>query len=600
MTERIVGKILYGTDRGTGKNIWQITADPDVMIRIKRILPQLRSAKAAAVYLSDTEPNCRELEWISHRWNFEMPKATRKRLDEGAAADVARENLVNDIVNGAAPDLFNKEWLTPSLPLRDYQRVAVNLIRTSRATVIGDELGIGKTAISLGLLEDPDARPAVAVILTGLGRQWQRELNKFYPELTAYEIKTTDAEKESRRLTDGVGWPKYDLLLINYAKLASWRYHLSGMVNTVIFDEVQELRRPESQKYQAAAHICSGAKFRVGLSATPVYNYGGEIFAIVDALNAGVLGHRDEFLREWCSGASAPLGMGKTHVSDPAGLRSYMKSQGLYLRRTLEEVGIASAGVLPLEQMVPSDTDVFDREAGNAMEMARLILSQDATPSDKWRTSSELDWRLRQATGIAKAPFVANFVKMLLESEKKVLLLGWHRAVYDIWLEKLAEYAPAMYTGSESSVGKARSADAFTDGDCRVLIMSLRSGAGLDGLQDVCNTIVFGELDWSPGVHRQAIGRLKRPGQPHKVLAYFCNSSDGADPVMLDVLNIKAMEAKALTGAGDTIGDAKPTPGAEDHVKRLAESLLRRAGKDVPRRDEGEPRDDQPTLPGIG
>jgi hypothetical protein len=306
-----------------------------------------------------------------------------------------------------------------------------------------------------------------------------------------------------------------------------------------------------------------------------VYNYGGEIFAIINALNDGVLGHRSEFMREWCGGDQAQLGLSKTRVLNPQGLRAYLKGQGLYLRRTLEEVGLATAGVLPLEQIVPTDAEVFDDAAGDAMEMAKLILAQDTAPSERWRTSSELDWRLRQATGLAKAPFVASFVKMLLESERKVLLLGWHRAVYDVWLEKLREFKPVLYTGTETGAGKARSVDEFMKGSSRVMIMSLRSGAGLDGLQEVCKTIVFGELDWSPGVHRQAIGRLKRPGQEHTVLAYFCNSTDGADPVMLDVLNIKAMEAKALTGAADTVG-AQPTEGSQSHVRRLAESIINR------------------------
>src|SRR5579884_3848269 len=43
--------------------------------------------------------------------------------------------------------------------------------------------------------------------------------------------------------------------------------------------------------------------------------------------------------------------------------------------------------------------------------------------------------------------------------------------------------------------------------------MSLRSGAGLDGLQEDCTVGVFGELDWSPEQHRQCIGRLDRDGQ---------------------------------------------------------------------------------------
>ena len=58
-------------------------------------------------------------------------------------------------------------------------------------------------------------------------------------------------------------------------------------------------------------------------------------------------------------------------------------------------------------------------------------------------------------------------------------------------------------------------------GRSRVLIMSLRSGAGIDGRQDVVSTLVFGELDWSPGPHKQAIRRARRPGQPKRCRAYF-------------------------------------------------------------------------------
>jgi hypothetical protein len=101
----------------------------------------------------------------------------------------------------------------------------------------------------------------------------------------------------------------------------------------------------------------------------------------------------------------------------------------------------------------------------------------------------------------------------LLSSEGKLILFGWHRAVYAVWMERLADY-PVMYTGSESASAKAATIQRFLDGDARGLIMSLRSGAGIDGLQNVASTLVFGELDWSSGVHRQAIGRLVARGRP--------------------------------------------------------------------------------------
>jgi hypothetical protein len=137
---------------------------------------------------------------------------------------------------------------------------------------------------------------------------------------------------------------------------------------------------------------------------------------------------------------------------------------------------------------------------------------------------------MRQATGIAKAPYVAEFVRMLLESGEKVVLFGWHREVYNIWLERLACFRPVLYTGTESAKQKDTAKDAFISGDSQLLIVSLRSGAGLDGLQSVCSTIVKGELDYSPGVHDQCIGRLYRDGQENSVMVHFLISESGSDP----------------------------------------------------------------------
>lgn len=585
MTGRVVGTLTRVDVRLADEPkapMWAITADPDVVIRLKRILPSIRTSRAETLYVSDTEQIARELEWVSDRWLFEMTAADRKHLRRRALADRRREALVAGIVGGTAAVEPQPDWISPSIPLRGYQRVAVDLAKASGALLLGDELGGGKTAMSLALLEDPAARPALAVILTGLGGQWLRELNKFYPALRGYEIQSTKAGEEFAQLCGPDGEIAYDLILVNYAKLAAWRYHLAGKVRSVIFDEVQELRRPESLKYEAAEHIASGATTRIGLSGTPIYNFGGEIFAVMNGLDRGCLGQRSEFMREWCGGATTSVEatgtMAKVRVDKPEALRAHLEGRGLYLKRTLEEMGIEIPGAMAIEQMVPSDTAKYDQLSGNAIEMARLILSQEASSAEKWRTAAELDWRQRQATGIAKAAFVADFMKMVLDSEEKVVLYGWHRSVYDIWLERLAAFDPVMYTGTETSARKQKSLRQFINGDSRVLIMSLRSGAGVDGLQEVSSTLAFGELDWSPGVHRQCIGRLKRGGQKRTVRAYFCVSNAGSDPVMLDTLNIKAMESQKLTGATDLLG-GQPSPASSTQTRQLAMAILQRAGQ---------------------
>lgn len=579
MTDRIVGTIEH---RGRW---WQIAADPDVMIRIKRAIPGVKTSRADALLVSDTEANGRELEWLLQRWTFEMSESDRTHLDDQANADRKREQTVAGVMTRGERLPRGGDWLTSAHPLREYQQVAVDLIRATGSTLIVDELGLGKTLVGLALLEDPEARPALAVTLTGwLGQQWLNELKKFYPQLRGTEIKTTKAVEEFPRLWERDGRFGYDLIVMNYAKIKDWRHHLSGTIRTVIFDEAQELRRADSQKYDAATHIAEQASIAVGLSATPVFNYGGEIFSVMNALRSECLGTREEFIREWAGYSSlGETNNGKVRIENPEALRSHLTARGLFLRRTREDVGIELPSIETVEQFVPSDPETLNRLSGNAIELARLILAHDSTNTEKFTAARDLNWQVRRETGMAKAPFVADFVKLLLSSEEKVLLFGWHRDVYSIWMERLKPFNPVMYTGSETPAAKAESIHRFLKGDSRVLIMSLRSGAGIDGLQEVCSTIVFGELDWSPGVHRQAIGRLGRPGQTRPVIAYFCNAEEGSDPVMLDTINIKSMEADRLIEPENANATAEPDV-SPDRIKRLAASMLDRAGIDITER----------------
>jgi len=83
-------------------------------------------------------------------------------------------------------------------------------------------------------------------------------------------------------------------------------------------------------------------------------------------------------------------------------------------------------------------------------------------------------------------------------------------------------------------------------GNPKPMFMSLRSGAGLDGIQQHCSVVVIGELDWSPGVHQQFIWRVDREGQLHPVSVFFLVTEDGSDPPMMELNGLKASEASQI------------------------------------------------------
>jgi SNF2 family DNA or RNA helicase len=540
---------------------WRVEAMPDVMIRLKRLFPRAERNKKGLITMSATDEISRELAWVLQRYTFEMTEEDKALLQQGAARHVDKLENIVEILSGRRTFHPVRE---PARPAYDFQLTAAAVATQMRRLLIGDDFGLGKTTSCMLLFLDPEHLPALIVCQAHLPLQMQRELAIVLPWLSSHVINRMRPYDVTRRN----GGKQPDVLIMSYSKLRGWEDHLPGHVRTVVFDETQELRRHRSDKYQAAGIIASDADVVVGATATPVYNYGAEIHNIYGVVAPDALGDREEFAREWCGG----YWNDKARVVDPEALGVHLRESGLLIRRTRKEVGRELPDVIRVPEAVDSDEKIFDRLAQGTFDLATHILY--GTREQKFKAAGDLDWKMRHATGVAKAPYVAAFVELLLEVHRKVVLFGYHHDVYDIWAKRLERYRPVFYTGKQSMGQKDLARTAFIEGDSRIFIASVRSGAGLDGLQRASSTCVFGELDWSPGMHDQCVGRLNRDGQVEPVLAYFLISLFGSDPVMADILQIKRQQSEPIVNPG---GPAFiEVPDAGDRAQRLAEEVMQR------------------------
>ncbi|MCG7589716.1 DEAD/DEAH box helicase [Halomonas sp. McD50-5] len=440
--------------------------------------------------------------------------------------------------------------------VRPYQGQAVDLCLSRGSLLLGDDVGLGKTYTTAAMLLDPATLPAAVVMQTHLQDQWREKIETF-TTLTTHKIKGTKP----------YDLPLADVYLFRYSQLLGWIDTFDdGFFKAVAFDEIQELRRgEESGKGEAAKKLADAAQFKLGLSATPIYNYGAEIWNVMQFLDDAVLGNWGDFQREWL----------KDHrqVNDPEALGSYLREQNIMLRRTKRDVGQQMPPINTIVERIESN----DEALASIDDLARQLALKTTTGTfmERGRAGRELDLLVRHATGVAKAKNVARYARILLEADMPVLLMGWHRDVYDIWLDELAEYAPAMYTGSETDKQKRESVRRLVQGETNLFIMSLRSGAGLDGLQHRCSTVIFGELDWSPKVHEQIIGRLDREGQQEQVTAIYLNTDEGSDPPMVEVLGVKASQSSAIVDPGRQLANRHSD---KTRIQALAERFLASRG----------------------
>jgi hypothetical protein len=129
----------------------------------------------------------------------------------------------------------------------------------------------------------------------------------------------------------------------------------------VIFDEVQELRRTGTHKYTARRWSPTPPSSGSGLTATPVYNYGGEIHSVISVLDKEALGTRKEFIQEWGREIQR-----QGVVKDPRALGATCARSGLVLRRTRADVGRELPEVVRIPHTVDADEKVIDRETSSA------------------------------------------------------------------------------------------------------------------------------------------------------------------------------------------------------------------------------------------
>ena len=553
---------------------WLVTCEPHIKARIKRVFPRAPQHAADGIPISNTPENCRDLLWFLGRYPMQVDRPDL--LAEFAETHRATEARVASLLASRVPP----PPIELAEPAREYQAFAAQLLEIKGGLLLADDVGLGKTVTSICSMTLAENLPTLVVCPTHLPTQWRDMIHRFAPGLSVHIVKKGTPYpmlKASRGgqlelLNDRLP----DVLIINYHKLRTWAETLAGSMRLVVFDECQQLRSSTSSIYQAAQHVASKATRRLGLSATPIYNYGSEFFWVVDVLQPGALGERAEFTREWCNGEWND----KARIKNTEEFGGYLRREGIMLRRTRADVGRELPEVTKIVHTIDANEEALNALKGNAVELARIVLGHNEQyRGQKMQAAGEFDSMMRQATGIAKAPYVAEFVRLLLDSEKKIVLFGWHREVYSMWLEALAEFKPVLYTGSESPLQKAASIDSFINGESRILVMSLRSGAGVDGLQGHCRTAVFGELDWSPGVHEQCLGRIHRDGQGEPCVGFFLTSEEGSDPVMVDVLGIKRQQIEGVRNPDRALAERIDT--GENSIRRLAKEFLAKRGVEV-------------------
>lgn len=542
-----IGTLEYVLDKYSKAWTWKVTGNRAVGM-ISRLVPNAWYGESSnEVIIPDTADSIKKIKMLLDRYPLAiLSKSEWQRKLTRTDPPGAELKPISHKLKRAKPGAQFRGKLL------NFQKEGLDfLIKSSGNALLADEMGLGKTVQTLAYAAtERQTFPVLVVAPLVTLNNWESEISKFLKKKSRNGRIMEDNSPSVSMIRTGKrgALGAADIYLINYELLYKRRADLARVgIRTIVCDEVHNLRSKTTQKYKAVKELAAldSVKYRIGLSGTPIYNHGSEIWPIVNIIKPGLLGNFKEFCEYFCYVNTK----GKAIVLENkrASLRNELQKH-VMLRRKKSDVLKELKDKVRYKEVVAADSDYYLEELDKIW--TKLAAEQKAA-KDEFERSASYQRAIkseRQIAGVAKLPYVINFVKNIMEIEESVVVFCHHKAIHAMLHESLGEFSPVSIIGGQSDSVRAEQIARFQSGASKLMIAGIRAGnVGIN--LTAAKYVIFAELDWSPAVHRQAEDRLHRIGQKNTVFAYYLIGNGTLDDHVANVLVDKSYEIDEIIDA---------------------------------------------------
>ena len=417
--------------------------------------------------------------------------------------------------------------------LYPHQKLGYNWMRhlhdSGWGGLLADDMGLGKSVQIIAFMSHlhdlGQLRPALIVAPVAVIANWQRELQRFAPAIPlAHEHRGSLRERH-----DPLNLARHDVVITSYSTLRRDQL-LLGRVDwsVVACDEAQYVKNPTAGVTSAVKGLKT--RFRLACTGTPVENGLSELWCIVDFVQPGRLGSRNEFRREF----EQPLVGATEGDADARELVGRLRSRlnPHYIRRTKEEVldlppktEQSYEVAMSLRQAALYEevlAGVMDKSVHPLAGLQRLITICSHPLAIDCGGSGESPGRL-----LEDAPKLEQTVRILesvrKQGEKVVIYtrLRSMQRILQVVLRYRFGFEPRVLNGLVPGHNRHRIIDAFNDrpGFDVMVLSPEAAGVGLN-ITGATHVIHYTRL-WNPAKENQATDRVHRIGQKLPVSVYY-------------------------------------------------------------------------------
>ncbi len=458
---------------------------------------------------------------------------------------------------------------SPDSRLFDYQTIGVWMLVNRKRVLLGDEMGTGKTVMSLTAARQVGG-PVLVVCPNSMKHRWADEAAVWYPEAEAFVVHGTAKQKEAAieaaRETDGpvvviANWESLRTLsrVAGYgSQKLSDKEKTPGPLNAidwnvVIADEAHRAKDANSKQTRALWAVAGGAEYRWALTGTPVLNTPGDLWAIGRFYDPATFGDsRHKWHNQYVAYIETNWG------PKDIGLRQDRKDlfeawfDMNFVRRTKDEV----LDLPPITYQTRTvELHQKQRTAYNKMVNDLIVAIDDGVLV----ATDPLALLIRLSQIASATPVVSpegevlaldtpsNKITALFEvldelgEDKPVAVFAQSRKLIELAASELERkgISTAMVTGAVDPALREANVQRFQRGNARVALVTL--GAGSEGINlFAADTAVFLQRSYSFGQSLQAEARVHRIGQEADSVTIIDLVSEGT----VDEAVIAALQSK--------------------------------------------------------
>jgi hypothetical protein len=478
---------------------------------------------------------------------------------EGWAADLLRS--ANDIPEHptTTPPGFHGE-------LRGYQADALAWLDFLDNAGLGGclalDMGLGKTPTVLAHLYQTKARgPALVIAPSAVVGNWAAEASRFAPDLRMVVHHGAD-RTDTAQLADEVA--SADVLITTYGTAVR---DIDGLVGVrwgkVVLDEAQVIKNPVSMTSQELRRL--DAHTRLVLTGTPIENGLGDLWALMDFTNPGLVGGRSVFVAQMQQ-AGAGGSTAESALRTLNGVLVFRRTKAEpaiaaelpdridkldHCPMTAEQIGLYQA-VLDELVIKAADDDSSAKRRGTVLAAITALKQICNHPAAYAGDGSRLDGRS------GKLARLEEIVDDVFAAGERVLIFT-HFAT---WGRRLAEHLTARtgvpiacYHGGLARGARDEMVRAFQEGKgAGAMVLSLKAGGTGLNLTAASHVVLYDRW-WNPAVEDQARDRVWRIGQTKKVIAHRLICPGTVDERVEEVVAGKRRIADLALPKSSSVGD---------------------------------------------